>query len=331
MLSNVLLLHFLLHVTPYVALAGPCEDIGGNWMSKLGAKLEITHSANGVLSGKYYKPTDSSRGDSGAHEIVGTLPYNKPGASFAFSVNWQNGSSTTVWTGQCLMCDGKESLETSWLLKSYVHSCIDKWKSTQIGKDVFERKPTSVRTSKENSKSTPGEFTGRKCNLNGTWYNDLGSEIILNQTENGIIKGEFRTAVERKKGSAGKSHSLVYGFGTYGKPNTTFSLVVIWRSGASVTGWVGECHFCTNNTAMLQMNWLLRSKVDNCNDVWRSTYYGENTFTRHEQKPGPRKSLGTHTPNRDGEDADEDIGGSSSLMLSNILFVAVLLSMWIAK
>ena len=186
-------------------------------------------------------------------------------------------------------------------------------------------------TPEENLKSPPGQFTVRACNVSGIWYNDLGSEIILNQTENGIITGEFRTAVERKKGAAGGSHSLVYGSGMYGKPNTTFSLIIVWRGGASVTGWVGECHFCTNNTAVLQTNWLLRSKIDKCDDAWKSTLYGENIFTRHEQKPGPRKALDEHTPNRDGEDADEDTGGSSGLTVSNVLLVAVLSSLWNAK
>ena len=38
-----------------------------------------------------------------------------------------------MWTGQCLACNGIETLETSWLLRSFVDSCIDKWKSTRIG------------------------------------------------------------------------------------------------------------------------------------------------------------------------------------------------------
>jgi sulfate adenylyltransferase subunit 1 (EFTu-like GTPase family) len=32
------------------------------------------------------------------------------------------------------VCNGKETLETSWLLRSFVVSCIDKWKSTCIGR-----------------------------------------------------------------------------------------------------------------------------------------------------------------------------------------------------
>ena len=141
-----------------------------------------------------------------------------------------------------------------------------------------------------------------------------------------MITGEYRTAVEREPGAAGTSHSLVYGSSAFGNPNTTFSLIVVWRGGASATGWVGQCHICENNTAILEMNWLLRQKVDSCDDVWKSTMYGANSFTRHEQKSGPRKSQGTHTPNRDGEDVDGT--GSSMSLFANILLV-ILYSIWI--
>ncbi|XP_028398509.1 uncharacterized protein LOC114522087 [Dendronephthya gigantea] len=324
MLSSLVVFSFLLCLTLDVSQAKLCRDISGRWVNKLGSEVVLDHLQSGVLQGQYYTAVSVSAGKLLGHDILGTLPYNKPGSSFAFSVTWQNGSSTTVWTGQCMVCNGKEMLETSWLLRSHVDSCFDKWKSTRIGKDVFERKMTTVGTPEENLRIVAGNSIGHKCDLRGVWYNGVGSEIILNQTESGIISGEYRTAVERDKGSAGQSHSAIYGFGRFAHPNTTFSLIVVWRDGASVTGWVGQCHICENNTAILEMNWLLRSKVDSCIDVWKSTMYGANTFTRHEQKSGPRKSLGKHTPNRDGE----DVGGTSCLKFSGILLVAILFPMW---
>ena len=47
--------------------------------------------------------------------------------------------------------------------------------------------------------------------MNGAWYNELGSEMIVTHTENGEFTGEYRTAVERSPGAAGDSHSLVKG------------------------------------------------------------------------------------------------------------------------
>jgi hypothetical protein len=55
---------------------------------------------------------------------------------------------------------------------------------------------------------------GDHCkDLSGAWYNNLGSEMILNTTHHhkGFIFGEYRTAVERTPGAAGDSHSIVVG------------------------------------------------------------------------------------------------------------------------
>lgn len=240
----------------------------------------------------------------------GSSPYNSPGSTFAFAVVWRNGSSTTSWTGQCIVCkDGHEQLLTSWLLRSQVDTCIDKWKSTMIGRDTFtryEQRPGMPKPSGDPPTVPPPTtivFKPRQpCDIVGQWYNSVGSEMIIKQNLNGMITGEYRTAVERKKGAAGNSHSVVYGISTHGNTNGTFALIVVWNKGASVTGWVGQCHICgENRTEVLESTWLLRSKIDNCGSNWKSTMYGENSFTRHEQKEGPRKHLGVNTPERDGE------------------------------
>lgn len=41
--------------------------------------------------------------------------------------------------GQCKVCGSQEVLMTSWLMRSRVRSCLDKWKSTVIGQDTFTR------------------------------------------------------------------------------------------------------------------------------------------------------------------------------------------------
>lgn len=127
--------------------------------------------------------------------LTGATPYDYKGASFAFSVVWRNGSSTTVWTGQCLVCnDGHEKLLTSWLLRSKVDTCIDKWKSTMIGRDTFTRYeqrdgprkpnasiPETPVTIEKTIKTSDPEVKNKSCSLNGVWYNHLGSEMILTQ------------------------------------------------------------------------------------------------------------------------------------------------------
>ena len=47
--------------------------------------------------------------------------------------------------------------------------------------------------------------------LDGTWYNQLGSEVILKHHSDGKLVGEYRTAAERHAGAAGQQHSTVLG------------------------------------------------------------------------------------------------------------------------
>lgn len=250
--------------------------------------------------------------------LTGATPYDYKGASFAFSVVWRNGSSTTVWTGQCLVCnDGHEKLLTSWLLRSKVDTCIDKWKSTMIGRDTFTRYeqrdgprkpnasiPETPVTIEKTIKTSDPEVKNKSCSLNGVWYNHLGSEMILTQKDDNTIEGEYRTAVERETGAAGTSHSKVFGIGQLGGPSSTFSFFVVWRNGASVTGWVGQCHICGDNKSeIIETGWLLNSNIEKCSDDWKSTLFNQDSFTRTEQNPGPRKRDNTHVPDRSGNKA----------------------------
>ena len=222
-----------------------------------------------------------------------------------------------MWTAQCLVCDeGHEALHTSWLLRSKVDTCTDIWQSTRIGRDIFTREEQGEGPRKQNETNPAGPPTFTDivrdenptavkslCDLNGNWYNALGSEMILAHGEDGVITGEYRTAVERETGAAGTSHSKVYGIGQFGDPDSTFAFFVVWRNGASVTGWVGQCHTCgENKTEVIESAWLLQVKIDACIDGWKSTLYDINRFTRTEQKAGPRKKDNTHVPDRKGED-----------------------------
>lgn len=293
-----------------------CETLDGKWYNQLGSEVYLKHGNDGKLLGEYRTAQERFNGSAGTtHSILlGTAPYDYPGASFAFVVVWRNGSSTTVWTGQCLVCsDGHEKLLTSWLLRSKVNTCIDKWKSTMIGRDTFtrfEQRP-GPRKPNEGASETPPVIDlviktelipdSSPCNLNGNWYNSLGSEMILTQMDGGI-DGEYRTAVERTTGAAGTSHSKILGIGQLGGPNSTFAFFVVWRNGASVTGWVGQCHVCgENQTEVIESTWLLRSQIKQCSENWQSTLYSEDSFTRTEQNEGPRKKDDTHVPLDRGE------------------------------
>ncbi|CAI9732272.1 Hypothetical predicted protein [Octopus vulgaris] len=306
-----------------------CATLQGVWYNQLGSQLILSGHKHGTLEGEYRTSVEVEIGDAGhSHSIVvGTAP-KSPGAAFGFSVVWSHGRSTTIWTGQCVVClGGHEKLLTTWLLHSQASSCDDKWKSNRIGRDIFTRyeqkpgprkekdthvpeRPSNYSSSSDKSMkplvklSNLPESATPPCKLEGTWYNELGSEVILKQDNAGIIKGEYRTAVEQSPGAAGNTHSLVHGIGNFHEPNSTFGFHVVWRNGESVTGFVGQCHSTCALEQMdtLEMRWILWQSIDKCQDHWRSTLYGVNTFTRYEQAAGPRKAENVHVPNRAGED-----------------------------
>ena len=266
--------------------------------------------------------------------VTGTAPSDNPGGTFAFALVWRNGTSTTVWTAQCLECgDGHETLFTSWLERSKVDTRKEKEGSTRIGQDTFTRYeqsngPTKINDS--NSGATPTvrktiknwdpDVKSKPCNLNGNWYNQLGSETILTQKDDSIVEGEYRTAVERKPGSAGNSFSKVLGIGQLGGPSSAFPFMVLWRNGGSVTGWLAQCYINgENKTEIIETAWLLRAKIDKCIDNWKSTFYGQDTFTHTEQRAGPRKKDGTDVPDRGQSGTKKKSASGSPLLLSLIL------------
>lgn len=247
-----------------------------------------------------------------------------------------------MWTGQCFICaDRQEKLLTSWLQRSKVSTCIDKWKSTKIGRDTFTRCEQQDGPCNQNEMNTEAPPTvvfknwdpaiqKEPCNLNGNWYNLLGSEMIVKQGDDNIITGEFRTAVERETGTAGTSHSNVLGIGQLGDTNSTFAFFVIYRNGKSVAGWVGQCHLCgENKTETIESTWLLRKQIDKCGDNWKSTLYGENTFSHIDTIQGPRKKDNTHTPDRSGEeDKKPNVCKGCKLMASfTLLSFSVIISL----
>eukprot|EP00106_Octopus_bimaculoides_P023640 XP_014791082.1 PREDICTED: uncharacterized protein LOC106884292 [Octopus bimaculoides] len=295
-----------------------CATLQGVWYNQLGSQLILSGHKHGTLEGEYRTSVEVELGDAGhSHSIVvGTAP-KSPGAAFGFSVVWRHGRSTTVWTGQCVVClGGHEKLLTTWLLHSQASSCDDKWKSDTIGRDIFtryEQKPGPRKEKNTHVPERPANYTSSSdksmkplvklsnlpepatppCKLEGTWYNELGSEVILKQNNAGIIKGEFRTAVERSPGAAGNTHSLVHGIANFHEPNSTFGFHVVWRNGESVTGFVGQCHSTCALEQMdtLEITWILWQSIDKCQDHWKSTLYGVNTFTRYEQAADKPKKV----------------------------------------
>ncbi|XP_035679691.1 uncharacterized protein LOC118418006 isoform X2 [Branchiostoma floridae] len=117
-------------------------SLEGAWRNDHGSEMVLNMTGEGHITGEYRTAVESKLGAAGTGPSLIRGAGSRSGAStFGFSVVWRGGASTTTWAGQCLICDGQEILETTWLLVGEVAGCEDSWMSTRVGKDTFYRIP----------------------------------------------------------------------------------------------------------------------------------------------------------------------------------------------
>lgn len=127
---------------------------------------------------------------------------------------------------------------------------------------------------------------GENCeSIEGTWYNELGSQMEIFHNQNGTLTGQYWTAVERNDGWLRRNATTLSGTAQFGNAaNSVFSFNVLYNDGGSSCSWTGQCYMC-DGVEVLETSWLLHARVDECGRLWAATYIGKNTFTRHEQPP----------------------------------------------
>ena len=114
-------------------------------------------------------------------------------------------------------------------------------------------------------------------NLNGTWYNELGSSMTLVVNGNSIT-GTYQTAV----GDASGTYDLVGRTDTDNDASQAVGFVVVWQnqsgSSDSVTTWSGQ-YQNINGIDTIVTTWLLTQET-NPNDDWASTIINKDIFTK---------------------------------------------------
>jgi len=184
---------------------------------------------------------------------------------------------------------------------------------------VTEDDPSDGISSNNRNRNRPGRFNSdgtnsqeqlrqtidpSACVVEGLWYNELGSELILHQEQDGNLTGEFRTAVEVECGDAGSTHSKVRGTVT----GRLITFHTLWSSGSAITTWTGQCHrscdlgfvnYKQTERIILHTTWTMTTLSESCDDSWQQHRFGQNIFSRKPiRKAGPRKSNDIHTPDR---------------------------------
>jgi len=117
-------------------------------------------------------------------------------------------------------------------------------------------------------------------NLNGIWYNELGSVMTI-QTNGSTIIGTYQTAV----GDASGVYNLIGHIDTDNDSSQAVGWVVVWQnkygSSDSVTTWSGQFQVI-DGVPTIVTTWLLTQET-NPSDDWRSTLIGQDTFTSIER------------------------------------------------
>ncbi|XP_069607196.1 avidin-like [Ranitomeya imitator] len=115
-----------------------------------------------------------------------------------------------------------------------------------------------------------------KCNLEGQWKNDLGSNMTISSVDsNGQFAGTYLTAVSVTNKTIVKSPLI--GF-QQEKDSPTFGFTVKWKFSDSITVFAGQCFISETGQPILQAIWLLRSESDDIKDNWKQTRVGNNIF-----------------------------------------------------
>lgn len=110
--------------------------------------------------------------------------------------------------------------------------------------------------------------------LSGTWHNQLGSVLVLEEDGSGALRGRYRAAAgsapDRSYAVAGSYDPEPFG------PVTVLGFVVDWAENHSVTVWSGQYH---RESDQIRATWLLTTETSGTDD-WKSTVIGHDVFRR---------------------------------------------------
>ncbi|XP_033025773.1 LOW QUALITY PROTEIN: avidin-like [Lacerta agilis] len=119
--------------------------LAGTWVNELGSKMFINPpNDSGQFTGSYLTAVSAAQKPIRESPLVGAQhdPKGAEESTFGFVVNWSFSDSIAAFAGQRFVdAEGKETLETTWLLRQKVGSHGEDWEATGVGRNVFTRDP----------------------------------------------------------------------------------------------------------------------------------------------------------------------------------------------
>ncbi len=115
--------------------------------------------------------------------------------------------------------------------------------------------------------------------LTGTWYNELGSQMVIESACDGMLTGYYNTSV----GDA-KCNYVLTGRYDHLKDRRSLGWTVTWvnkdySNSKSTTSWSGQYQLDHANQPQILTTWLLTVQTKP-EDDWNSTNIGQDVFTR---------------------------------------------------
>ncbi|KGL82207.1 Avidin [Tinamus guttatus] len=120
--------------------------------------------------------------------------------------------------------------------------------------------------------AVPSCSAERKCVLTGSWINDLGSNMTINELNSkGEFSGTYLTAVTATNNEIKVSPLQGSQQRKNQRNKATFGFTVNWAFSDAITVFTGQCFVDKNGKEVLKTMWLLRSHVNSLEDDWKAT------------------------------------------------------------
>jgi hypothetical protein len=111
--------------------------------------------------------------------------------------------------------------------------------------------------------------------LQGTWYNQLGSELTIELDNEGAFRGSYRPGTGAV---AGNTYPVAGSYDPQPTGNATvLGFVVDWTELHCVTVWSGQYH---QDDGAIRATWLMATEADLAEE-WKSTFVGHDVFHRN--------------------------------------------------
>ncbi|KAM4879289.1 avidin-like [Sylvia borin] len=121
----------------------------------------------------------------------------------------------------------------------------------------------------------------RRCDLQGMWRNDLGSNMTILATSTArTFSGSYHTAVAATNKQILVSPLQGVQQHPSAKRHPMFGFTVWWQFSESPTAFVGQCFVDHHGKETLETMWLLQEEVLSHKDTWRATRVSTSIFTR---------------------------------------------------